>query len=240
MIRRHIRALILLFALSLPAFVFAKPLPLPDNLVAINTSKGEQLFRQSEYQTAFWQLMPYFVTQKNLTYCSVASSAMVLNALQVKAPISPTYQPYDLVTQNNFFTPAVMKYITPTKVNMKGVTLDQLANALSTYDVKVTKEYGNKLSESKFRQIAEKNVSTKQSFILVNFCRKYLGEKGCGHFSPLAAYNKSDDSFLLMDVSRYKYPPTWIKTKDLYKAISTGLDSESNKHRGFIVVSKQA
>lgn len=227
-----------LFALT--PVVSAQPLPLPDNLVAINSNQGVELFQQSQDKSAFWQLMPYFVTQKNLTYCAVASSAMVLNALKVPAPISPTYQPYDLVTQNNFFTPAVMKYVTPSQVNMRGVTLDALAKALSTFDVKVSKEYGNHISEDKFRNVAKANVSSKHSFMLVNFCRKYLGEKGCGHFSPLAAYNKSKDSFLMMDVSRYKYPPTWVKTDGLYKSISTGLDSDSGKHRGFLVVSAKS
>ncbi|MGQ4001563.1 phytochelatin synthase family protein [Francisellaceae bacterium CB299] len=71
----------------------------------------------------------------------------------------------------------------------------------------------------------------------MNYNRADMGAVGGGHFSPLAAYNPGADSWLLMDVARYKYPPAWIKTSDLYKAIQAN-DSESEKPRGIIIVSK--
>lgn len=40
-----------------------------------------------------------------------------------------------------------------------------------------------------------------------------------------------------MDVSRYKYPPVWVKTADLWKAMAT-LDSASGKTRGFVFVTR--
>jgi hypothetical protein len=40
-----------------------------------------------------------------------------------------------------------------------------------------------------------------------------------------------------MDVSRYKYPPVWVKTADLWKAMNT-VDSTAAKTRGFVLVSK--
>ncbi|MGB6297273.1 MAG: phytochelatin synthase family protein, partial [Rivularia sp. (in: cyanobacteria)] len=58
-----------------------------------------------------------------------------------------------------------------------------------------------------------------------------------GHISPLAAYNKETDRFLILDVSRYKYPPVWVKAEDLWKAMNTK-DSVSDKTRGFVLVSK--
>ncbi len=42
---------------------------------------------------------------------------------------------------------------------------------------------------------------------------------------------------LILDVSRYKYPPVWVKTEDLWKAMNT-VDSTSGKTRGFVFVSK--
>jgi hypothetical protein len=41
------------------------------------------------------------------------------------------------------------------------------------------------------------------------------------HNSPLVAYHKETDMILMLDTARYKYPPRWIKTADLYKAMNT-------------------
>lgn len=123
---------------------------------------------------------------------------------------------------------------------MQGASLAQLASALDTYNINVKMYFGksNTMNEQRFRQLAMSAVSSNHKFIIVNFCRKYINEKGCGHFSPLAAYNAHADRFLLLDVARYKYPPVWVKTSELYKAISTGLDSVSHKSRGFLIISK--
>jgi hypothetical protein len=43
---------------------------------------------------------------------------------------------------------------------------------------------------------------------------------------------------LILDVSRYKYPPVWVKAADLWKAMNT-TDTSVNKTRGFVVVSKK-
>ena len=40
--------------------------------------------------------------------------------------------------------------------------------------------------------------------------------------------------FLLLDVSRYKYPPVWVKAATMFDAMNT-LDSTSQKTRGYIV-----
>ena len=56
---------------------------------------------------------------------------------------------------------------------------------------------------------------------------------GEGHFSPLGAYDSKTDSFLLMDVARYKYPPVWVKTSQLYNSIR-----DNGSWRGLVVVKK--
>jgi hypothetical protein len=71
----------------------------------------------------------------------------------------------------------------------------------------------------------------------INYLRQEIGQERGGHISPLAAYNELTDRFLIMDVSRYKYPPVWVKTADLWKAMNT-VDSTAAKTRGFVFVSK--
>ncbi len=56
---------------------------------------------------------------------------------------------------------------------------------------------------------------------MVNFDRKGLGQVGGGHFSPLGAYHAPTDSFLVLDVAKYKYPPVWVGADTLFGAMAT-------------------
>lgn len=60
--------------------------------------------------------------------------------------------------------------------------------------------------------------------VLINYHRQGLGQVGGGHFSPLGSYHPPTDSFLIMDVAKYKYPPVWVGATTLFAALS-GLDT---------------
>ena len=66
-----------------------------------------------------------------------------------------------------------------------------------------------------------KNLQEAENFVLVNYLRKAIAQKTGGHISPLAAYNQESDRFLILDVSRYKYPPVWVKAEELWQAMAT-------------------
>ena len=57
--------------------------------------------------------------------------------------------------------------------------------------------------------------------VMINFDRKGLGQVGGGHFSPLGAYHAATDSFLVLDVAKYKYPPVWVGADTLFGAMAT-------------------
>ncbi|KAL3816895.1 hypothetical protein ACHAXA_006971 [Cyclostephanos tholiformis] len=57
--------------------------------------------------------------------------------------------------------------------------------------------------------------------VMINYDRRGLGQVGGGHFSPLGAYHVATDSFLVMDVAKYKYPPVWVGADTLYGAMAT-------------------
>ena len=44
------------------------------------------------------------------------------------------------------------------------------------------------------------------------------------------------DRFLVLDVSRYKYPPVWVEADDLYAAMNTPDSDNQNRTRGFVLV----
>lgn len=64
-----------------------------------------------------------------------------------------------------------------------------------------------------------------------------MHQTGCGHYSPVAAYDEESDLCLVMDVARFKYPPHWVPLPLLHKATTT-IDSTTGMSRGFIVVAK--
>jgi hypothetical protein len=53
--------------------------------------------------------------------------------------------------------------------------------------------------------------------------------------SPLAAYDATSDRFLLLDVSRYKYPAVWVRAEALFAAMNT-TDGTMGASRGWVVV----
>jgi hypothetical protein len=218
--------------------VLSQTLPLSPNLIGFNSDEGEKLLIDSKSREDFFPLSTQFITQNNQAYCGVASIVMVLNGLGIPAPEAPQYKPYRVFTQENFFSNEKTKEVIPAEVvSRKGMTLDQIGGLFASYGVKVNVYHAGDTSLEKFRSLAAENLKQPGNFILINYLRKEIGQEKGGHISPLAAYNEQTDRFLILDVSRYKYPPVWVRAADLWKAMST-TDSESGKTRGFVFVSK--
>ncbi|MBD6617733.1 glutathione gamma-glutamylcysteinyltransferase [Komarekiella sp. 'clone 1'] len=218
--------------------VLSQTLSLSPNLISFNSDEGEKLLIDSKSREDFFPLSMQFITQNNQAYCGIASIVMVLNGLQIPAPEAPQYKPYRVFTQENFFNnEATKKVLAPEIVSRQGMTLEQLGGLLASYGVKVNVYHAANTNLEQFRKLAAENLKQPKNFVLINYLRKEIGQEKGGHISPLAAYNEQTDRFLIMDVSRYKYPPVWVKTTDLWKAMAT-TDSDSGKTRGFVFVSK--
>ncbi|MBW4449100.1 MAG: phytochelatin synthase family protein [Spirirestis rafaelensis WJT71-NPBG6] len=236
-IKTSVQASIVWFCLA-SGSVLSQTLPLSPNLIGFNSDEGEKLLIDSKSREDFFPLSTQFVTQNNQAYCGVASIVMVLNSLGIPAPEVPQYKPYRVFTQENFFSNEKTKKVLPAEVvSQKGMTLDQIGGLLASYNVKVNVYHAADTSIEKFRSLAAENLKQPGNFILINYLRKEIGQEKGGHISPLAAYNEQTDRFLILDVSRYKYPPVWVRAADLWKAMAT-TDSESGKTRGFVFVSK--
>jgi len=236
-IKTSLKALIVGLCIS-SGTVLSETLSLSPNLIGFNSDEGEKLLIDSKSREDFFPLSMQFVTQNNQAYCGVASIVMVLNGLQIPAPEVPQYKPYRVFTQENFFSNEnTKKVLTSEVVSRQGMTLDQLGGLLASYGVKVNIYHAADTSLEQFRRLVAENLKQPKNFVVVNYLRKEIGQEKGGHISPLAAYNEQTDRFLILDVSRYKYPPVWVKTTDLWKAMAT-TDSASGKTRGFVFVSK--
>ena len=170
------------------------------------------------------QLSRTFQAQILASYCGVASSVAVLNALGIN------------VSQGDFFTDDAAKVRPRLKVVFGGMSLPELGGLLIAHGVQVSVFHADESSVDKFRSTIENNLATVDDYLIVNYQRKILGQDEVGHISPLAAYNHKSDSVLIMDTTRNNYPPTWVPVKMLFEAMST-TDSTTGKMRGYIEVS---
>jgi len=214
----------------------ADTLPLPENLTGFSTHDGEVYFVESDAREAYFPLASEFVTQKTQAYCGVASIVMVLNALGVPAPPVPEYAPYRIFTQDNVLNERTDAVLPRETLARQGMTLDQIGGILATQPVKAEVHHASDSSADEFRKLASAYLGEPGHFVIINYLRKAIGEEIGGHISPLGAYDSKADRFLVLDVARYKYPPVWVKTVDIFAAMNTPDAANDNKSRGFVLV----
>jgi Phytochelatin synthase len=218
----------------------ADTLPLPNNLTGFSTHDGEVYFAESDAREAYFPLADNFLTQKTQAYCGVASIVMVLNALGLPAPAVPEYEPYRTFTQDNVLSERTDAVLPRETLARQGMTLDQIGGILATQPVKAEVHHASESSVDEFRKLASAYLREPGHFVIVNYLRKAMGEEIGGHISPLAAYDGKADRFLILDVARYKYPPVWVKTADMFAAMNTPDAANDNKTRGFVLVTAAA
>ncbi len=214
----------------------AQTLPLPAHLVPLNSPRGTLLLRQSRAQSDFAPLMLHFVTQDNQAFCGVATVVMVLNALDMPRLDAPDWD-QNYFTQGNVLDGATEAVIPKALIQKQGMTLAELTGVFGARGAKAKAFYGGDLSLAEFRNLAIANLEDPNNFLVVNYLRRAIGQERGGHISPVAAYDAATDRFLVLDVSRYKYPPVWVRAEALWEAIRT-TDSTSQKTRGLVVVSR--
>ncbi|CAB3793517.1 phytochelatin synthase family protein [Paraburkholderia fynbosensis] len=215
------------------------PLPVPPNLIPLTLTAGQKRLMSTPYSQSYWPLSQYFETQRSESWCSVAASVMVLNALGVRRPESSLYPDFPFFSQQDFFRGIDPQVADPARVSKEGMTLDQLSAVLRTFPLEVTTWRASDMTLDQFRQRIRDTTVRQDRFALLNFRRVEIGEKGGGHWSPLAAYDAASDSALLLDVARYKYPAVWVPVAQLY-AGALAVDQVSGLSRGLVIVSGRA
>jgi hypothetical protein len=163
--------------------------------------------------------------------------------------ISNVFSPFfDRYTQDNLFTTQaktkseILGKPIKQKNNEKekrdiGLQLHQLEALLLSHDLKVVKKVADQsLSVEEFRKDIIQNLNTKDDYILVNYTRKALNQKGGGHISPLAAFDTASDSVLVMDVNSNKADWVWVSVDLLFEAMST---FDTIENRGYLLISEK-
>lgn len=228
--------------IAAPAFVAvpgrADTLPVPQNLIAFDSQEGHGLLQSAKASAAFYPLSEQFVTQKNQSFCGVASTVMVLNALHMPAPASAELSPFSAFDQDNVFTAKTEAAVPRSTIERQGLTLDQLGALARASGLTVEVHHAADTDLDSFRRDMSARLATPGQFVLINFLRSVLNEKSGGHISPLAAYDAQSDRFLVLDVSRYKYPPVWVKAAELFAAMNTRDPVNQGRSRGYVILTR--
>lgn len=223
--------------------------PLPPNLTSLSSTDGKKLFREALSaggMESFFPLAEQFVTQSEPSYCSLSTLAMVLNALNYD-PKKVWKGAWRWVSEEMLHceTQAICGHSLE-KVQKHGLNFSEFESLARCHGVNISStrvchsrlETCGKEGLREFIQLIDQISSTDQakSFLVVNFSRKYLGQTGDGHFSPIGGYHRGLGLVLVMDVARFKYPPYWVRVEDLWDSMAV-VDQATGLTRGYFIVS---
>lgn len=202
------------------------PEPMPPHLIALDSPRGQVLLAGSDQVADYDELVEHFIPQTRRAFCGVASALTTLNA--AKATASPLDQ------KALFAHPGVDA--NPLKVSFTGMSLRDFGSLLRAHGATVTVVHASDTDLDRFRELARRNLAREGDFLLVNYQRSHLGQSPMGHISPVAAYHEASDRMLVLDVAAHRYPPTWVETEILWKAMRAPLNESVATTRGFVVV----
>jgi hypothetical protein len=232
-----------------------------NTVVDWSSPEGVARFERSKHKQAFFPLANHFESQENRAFCGPASATIVLNAMRLdkasaekprdatlllpddgafmRKDMDPLFKRY---TQNTFFNAATDEVKTRAEVLGKpkgksrdgGIQLRQFHEMLQKHGL--TSELhvvSDDLAEASAKTALISAFTSPGAYVVVNFSRAAIGQKGGGHLSPLAAYDDESDSFLLLDVNPNTAPWSWVKSAALIKAMRT---KDTAENRGFVVL----
>jgi hypothetical protein len=207
------------------------------DIVYLPTDQGAERFRRAAVGTEALSLLSYFETEERQSFCGPTSLAIALNSLGIADPTPAALFPYHLLTQDSVFTPQNLAVKSYARVEAVGLTLDELGKFAANLGATTEVIHVADIVPDALRSRLRAALADKDKRVIVNYSRVPLGQEGAGHISPLAAYDPESDSFLVLDVARYKYTPAWV-SYDLLLAGMRLVDSDSRLPRGAVILSK--
>ncbi|KAL3882219.1 hypothetical protein ACJMK2_028584 [Sinanodonta woodiana] len=209
---------------------------LPETCVGFCSNEGKVLFKEAMnqgYMDCYFNLAAQFRTQDEPAYCGLTSLVMILNALAVD-PGKVWKGPWRWYHENMLDCCAPLAV-----VQDQGITFDQficLAKC-NSLDAK-TFHTDESTTVETFREAVKHYSQRDDSFMVVSYSRRVLGQTGDGHFSPVGGYHPEKDMVLILDVARFKYPPHWISLPLLLESMKIK-DKATGKPRGYVILSKE-
>ncbi|KAF4658613.1 hypothetical protein FOZ61_005501 [Perkinsus olseni] len=210
---------------------------MPSDLIPFRSPKGRELLAkclQGPCAESYLSLSQHFVGQQAPPNCGPATLAMVLNSLEID-PGRRWAGPWRWWSEDMLVSCQKHTYAS----GNTGVNFQQFAMLAECNGAKAGTYYGSIATTDEFRKVVKSTLEkgSGDRRLVVSYDRQVMHQTGCGHYSPVAAYDEASDLCLVMDVARFKYPPHWVPLPLLHKATTT-IDNTTGMSRGFIVVSK--
>lgn len=220
---------------------------LPSTLVSLSSPRGKVLFREALAlggMESFFPLSEQFITQSEPALCSLSSLAMVLNALSFD-PKKIWKGAWRWVSEDMLRCDAAHACgHSFEKIKSGGMDFNEFESLANCHGVQIqsnraiqssTKSYTEGLEKFRNDVKAISSSDLAKAFLIVNFSRKHIAQTGSGHFSPIGGYHSDKDLVLVMDTARFKYPPFWVPTEELWKSMSP-VDTNTGQERGYFKI----
>jgi len=214
--------------------------------IVFDSMAGMALLREARLTKSGLSVLNHITTQNNLGSCGLASISAVLNAMEYKrTPVPPEYMYFNGTDEIAFryntidqltWHPCVRKTV---GYRVFGYDMSAMTSIIQCMGLRAVPYYASKYpTVQSFEQELNSLLAQEDSYIIANIDRPGLEEVGGGHYSPLG-FSAHGGRYLFLDVSRYKYPFTWVRGIDLFNAMG-GIDKKGGKSRGFIVIYKES
>ena len=236
--------------------------------------EGISRLESSQYKNDFFRLANQFESQHNKVYCGVASTTIVLNALRVfksdfDIPLDDSLideADQDFFPDEEGFTPFYSRYTQNTVIEKSpkprlrvmgkpateggdseyGYRLNELGELLRAHGLRARVVHIETEDDvAQMRDDLIQALKTPHQYIIINYARQVVGQEPGGHISPLGAYHKGSDSFLIMDVTPAKANWIWVTSQQLFNAMATQdgvsqlgdvADPYDSLFRGYVIV----
>jgi hypothetical protein len=184
-------------------------------------------YLRSHRATDYWALSPFYLPQSTDSDCSVASVAMLLNAIRGV----PKRADQDIITEHALLAADHdARWTAETAEHGSGVTFTELKAAiglslrkfgLKDFAVKAFKPAGaSRANLLQLRRILANDERAERRIALVYFNQGVLtGDWNGPHVSPIGAYDAGADRALIMDVDRRFYVPYWSPVTKLLQSM---------------------
>jgi len=228
-------------------------------LVAFNSDEGMARLSRSTARADFAALANQFESQSNIAFSGPTTVAIVLNAARSGSSDLPRdysrIRPEDGRWIPKGIDLSVPRY-TQENVIAKGTKTRAQVMGEPILDGKQTRDGGYQLrqidelfrahgmttrlvvvddgkTDAEIRADLVQNLKRAGDYVVVNYRREDVGQRGGPHHSPLAAYDQESDSVLVMDVNPASAGWVWMPVTTLAKGMRT-FDQAEN--RGYVLV----
>ena len=232
----------------------------PPALVAFSSDDGLARLARAGAKVDFPFLANQFEAQSNAAFCGPTTAAIVLNAIRGNRPDAPRdrsrLRADDLRNLPPGFDPSVPRFTQDNVIDKGLKTRAQVLGEPLVVGGKTVRDPGyqvrqfdemlranglatrltvvdDAMPEAAIRTELAESLATPGMFVVVNYRREAVGQRGGGHISPLAAYDAASDSFLVMDVNPAAASWVWMPAATLVRGLRT-FDTVEN--RGYVVI----